>query len=562
MTAPDVVGIASATNDSIAFPVNVPAGTTDGDLLIAVVASDWNTDAANSFPTPAWTKLTTSSYSGGTDAWHTALYARVASSEPASYTVGLGTSSANVAAIMRITGWDSAGGIAGAVKEVAPVITGTGTTAPSIVPWGTDDLLLTFHGGEFSGSAARTWLPPAGMTEILDLQSTVWTSLEINTLANPSNPSGSKVATPSTGTDNGVGCTISIKSASGGAAVVQDANPTWFPSFMQGPQWPSFMQRTPPSFDSGVVASSTTPVGADLGIVWNTRATLGDTLQAVWDTRAPAGKDLGLVWNTRIPLGDTLQLIWDTRAAVGDTLQAVWDTREAVGDPLQVVWNTRAAIGDPLQLLWDVRVPIGDTLQAVWDVRLAVGDPLGLVWDVRAPVGDSLQLVWDVQSPLTAIGKDLSFLWNTKAAIGDPLQLVWDTRIAVGDPLQLIWNTRISVGDPLQLIWNTREAVGDPLQLIWNTRQAVGDPLQLIWNTRTSVGDPLQFLWNTRAPSGKELQLLWNVLSLVPEIIVDIEVTIGPTRRRNRALILPTRKGIAIGNTRKGWIVGETRKDR
>lgn len=244
MTAPLVAGVASNDGDSISFPVSVPAGTADLDLLIGVVSSDWGADSANAFPTPAWTKLTTSSYSGGTDAWHTAIYARIASSEPASYTVSLAPSSGNVAAILRITGWDSAAGIAGAVKEVAPVAVVGGVTtlaAPSIVPAGGDDLLITFHGGEASGSGARTWTQPPGMSEQLDRQSTIWTSLEVSILDSPSNPSGTKTATVSATIDNGAACTISIKAVAGGAAAVVDGNTAWFPAFMSGTGFPEFM---------------------------------------------------------------------------------------------------------------------------------------------------------------------------------------------------------------------------------------------------------------------------------------------------------------------------------
>lgn len=215
MAAPVVAAVASADNDSIAYTVAVPAGTANGDLLIGVVASDWGTDAGNAFPA-GWTKLTTASYSAGTNAFHIALYARVASSEPATYTVAL-DAAASVAAILRITGWDSAAGIATAVKQVAPSTTGTGRTAPSIVPAGTDDLLLTFHGAEISGSGANTWTPPTGMTEDVDRQSTIWTSLEVTHLASPSNPSGTKAATPSINVNTGAACTLSIKAPGGGS---------------------------------------------------------------------------------------------------------------------------------------------------------------------------------------------------------------------------------------------------------------------------------------------------------------------------------------------------------
>lgn len=227
-TAPVVATVASANNNTAGYPVSVPTGTVDNDLLIGVVASDFGTFAGNVLGT-GWTALTTSTYDGGTNAFHIGLWARVASSEPASYTVSL-DSSDSVSAILRITGWDLSSGIAGAVKQVAPSTTGTGTTAPSIVPAAANDLLLTFHAAENSAGGARTWTPPAGMTEWVDRQSSTWTTLEVCALENPANPSGTQTATPSAAVDTGAACTLSIKAPgtgggfTGSAAVTEAAD--------------------------------------------------------------------------------------------------------------------------------------------------------------------------------------------------------------------------------------------------------------------------------------------------------------------------------------------------
>ena len=226
MAAPDVAAVASANSTTNDVVVAVPAGTTNGDLLIAVNASDWSSFANNDVPAAFKTgtggiTLGTSDYDAGTDGFHMALGARIANSEPANYTFPVGPASGNVAAILRITGHDSTPVIA----QVAPSTTGSGAQAPSIVPNGSDDLLLTFHGAETTSGGSRTWTPPTGMTEVVDRQEDIWTFLLVAKLQNPSNPSGIKTATPSSGIDNGVGCTISIKAAAAGGTnlVIQDA---------------------------------------------------------------------------------------------------------------------------------------------------------------------------------------------------------------------------------------------------------------------------------------------------------------------------------------------------
>lgn len=267
MTAPVVASPATTgSSNSASYTVAVPTSTANGDLLIGVVASDFGTSAGNSFPA-GWTALTTSTYDGGTDAFHVKLYARVAASEPASYTISHDNSD-SVAAILRITGWDSASGIAGAIKQVAPSTTGTGTTAPSLTPFGADDLLITFHGAESSAGGSRTWTPPTGMTEQADRQSTTWASLEVNSLANPSTPSGTKVATPSASVDTGAACTISIKALGGGSGGT----------------------ATPAATSTTVAAPHATPVVSDAGTpaATSTVVALPQAVPSVSDAGTPA----------------------------------------------------------------------------------------------------------------------------------------------------------------------------------------------------------------------------------------------------------------------------------
>lgn len=222
-----VDGVASA-NGTSNYTCNVPARTSDGtspngDLLIGVVASDWNTLANNTLPLASWTALTTSDYDGGSNQMHIGLFARVASSEPANYTVTIGGGADSVAAIVRVKDWDQAAGIATAVKQIAPAVIAAGTgamAAPSIVPAGSDDLLMTFYSVDgANGGGTLSWTPPSGMTEVVDRQSTTWTSLEVASLQPAANPSGTKTAVTSpTNHGKGAACTIAIKSAAGGGS--------------------------------------------------------------------------------------------------------------------------------------------------------------------------------------------------------------------------------------------------------------------------------------------------------------------------------------------------------
>lgn len=211
-------GVATVTSNTGTgnYLVNVPASTANGDLLIAVNASDWSTLALEDVPA-GFTGLTTSRYDGGTNAIHIALGYRIASSEPANYTFAGGGGSDSAGALVRITGHDSTP----VIVQIAPTsfVAGSGATnAPSLNPNSTDDLLICIGVADgANGGGALTWTAPSGMTEHIDVQSSTFTSLTVASLQSPSTPSGVKTFTPSAAHDKGACCTISIKSAAGGA---------------------------------------------------------------------------------------------------------------------------------------------------------------------------------------------------------------------------------------------------------------------------------------------------------------------------------------------------------
>lgn len=207
------VASVSSGNGTSNYNVTKPTGTADGDLLIGIVASDWNTLVNNNFTTGSWTALTTSDYDGGLNQMHVAISRRIAASEPADYTVGIGGGADSVAAVLRITGHDPTP----VIGEVAPTVVSAGSgaiNAPSIVPAGVDDLLICIGAVDgANGGGSLNW-PIVGLTEHVDRQSTTWTSLVVASLASPSNPSGTKALATSPGNHNkGAACTLTIKSA-------------------------------------------------------------------------------------------------------------------------------------------------------------------------------------------------------------------------------------------------------------------------------------------------------------------------------------------------------------
>lgn len=203
----------SGTNN---YAVAVPEGTVDGDLLIAVNASDWSTLASCGVPA-GFAALTTAQYDGGTNQVHIALGWRDAASEPGSHEFPGGGGADSSGALLRITGHDTTP----VIVEVAPVAVTAGTgaiNAPSLTPSGADDLLICIGVVDgANGGGTLTWtIDGAGLTEHVDQQSGDWTSLVVGSLSSPPSPSGARTLVTSPANHNkGAAVAISIKSAAG-----------------------------------------------------------------------------------------------------------------------------------------------------------------------------------------------------------------------------------------------------------------------------------------------------------------------------------------------------------
>ncbi len=138
--------------------VNRPTGTVDGDVLIATAAYAGGTLT----PPAGWTLAISQVATGAT----LAIYRRVASSEPASYTWGLSTTDALAVAISTYYNVNTSTPVAAGGSQANA--SGTAMTAPTITPAAPSGLLL--FAGAVAGNIRAT--APAGMGEDADAGTT------------------------------------------------------------------------------------------------------------------------------------------------------------------------------------------------------------------------------------------------------------------------------------------------------------------------------------------------------------------------------------------------------
>lgn len=136
--------------------INVPAGTTDGDCMLAFVLTGTATTAATQ---ASWTTL--DSQTGGPTV---KSFSRIASSEPASYTFTVVDAQASIGGIVTYSGSHATT----PVNQHAAFnrLTSTTNVSATTVTPSVDACMIVFIGGSGAGASMT---PPSGYTERVDV---------------------------------------------------------------------------------------------------------------------------------------------------------------------------------------------------------------------------------------------------------------------------------------------------------------------------------------------------------------------------------------------------------
>jgi hypothetical protein len=206
-----LVGAASIGGNAASLSCPKPGGTDSvTDQLIA-----WHTNddgLYSSLTAAGWTLL--AGRDQGTSEMHTKLWARLPDAS-ASYAFATGSEDCCVTiATVR--------GAAPFASWIIPPLTGSMTnsttrTAPSVPAGPTTGALLFSYASAAPLDTAATWTPPAGMTEIADVQSRTHAIHGVAVLADPPIPTGERTWTCSTSTfwntSGGIGASVLIPPA-------------------------------------------------------------------------------------------------------------------------------------------------------------------------------------------------------------------------------------------------------------------------------------------------------------------------------------------------------------
>ncbi len=208
-------GVILALRPAPALPsltLNVPAGTVAGDVMLASLI---RRSSGVSVTAPGgWTLIRQVTQSNPNSSALTTYYRVADGTEPPAYTWTFGSAGFGGAAggIASFTGVDNNAPIDDEAGNATP--SAVAHTAPSVTTTMPDDMLVTIHG--FTSS--RTWSPPAGMTEMVDISSLppddpVGVSIEINyeLIAAPGS-TGTRTATASGSADSGATQSVALRS--------------------------------------------------------------------------------------------------------------------------------------------------------------------------------------------------------------------------------------------------------------------------------------------------------------------------------------------------------------
>jgi len=224
MTAPSLRAVATANDTAVTqLIISVPSGTVNGDGLILAIAVRGG--SGTTVNTPAgWTQELTQNQGTGP---RLSIFRRVASSEPANYTVTWSGGS-----------FDAAGGIYAAQgSDTTTLVDASGSqgnassasvTAPTITTTVADCLLLFFGAAQ----AGPTWTADGAMSERWDVQSSGGTKIsstcDDQTLG-AAGATGTRTATISSGQNN-IGALVALRPLAGGSSGAGDLSPLRAPA--------------------------------------------------------------------------------------------------------------------------------------------------------------------------------------------------------------------------------------------------------------------------------------------------------------------------------------------
>ena len=157
------VAATSAGSSGTTLTINRPAGTAACDVMVAAVA--FRPETAAITPPAGWTLVRRIDNSNIRENSLAVYYKVAGSSEPASYSWTLSTSTGIVGGIRSFRGVDTADPID--VENGQNTSSGLSHATPSVTTTVAYTMLVTSHGF----SSAATWTAPAGMTEAFDVAS-------------------------------------------------------------------------------------------------------------------------------------------------------------------------------------------------------------------------------------------------------------------------------------------------------------------------------------------------------------------------------------------------------
>jgi len=504
--AATVRAVAASATSAATTSVTVakPTGTVDGDVVYFVVSTLGN---ATVTPPTGLTFLREDANGTASSDSKIRTYRRVASGEPADYTFTFSTSDTHNVAIVAVQGADTT------TPEDATTVgqanaSSTSCVAPAITTASADTLLL-FCG---AASAARSWTPPAGMTEQVDVAAGKALTVAAEAVA-AAGSTGTRTATLSSARQN-CGQLIAVRSAAAAAV------PTFRAASSAGPG----------IVTSVTVAKPTGVVDDDLMVM--AIATVGDSTPTL-----PSGWALHTEVKAGTTENDSYLLVYYKKAASEPADYTIsFSTTDNHGVAVAAYDNVHTS--SPFDATPSSRINASSTSCTADEVTTGSADamlvfvgacdasrtftpPSGMseradVFAVSGSAGMGLEIADEARPTAGATGTRTATLDTARAntAILLALRAVGSTT-AVGQSVQAVWHLRAPAGSPLEARHNTAAVVGKPLEGRWNVLSAVATLLDSRWAELAAVSVQREALFHVRGGIGVLRDGRWHVQTLV-----------------------------------------------
>jgi len=249
-------------------------------------------------------------------------------------------------------------------------------------------------------------------------------------------------------------------------------------------------------------------------VTWRVRGRAAATRTARWRVRATALAASPVRWTTVAHLAVTRAARWSTRTARTTARTARYGVRVSAGTvTAPASWSVRRRVRGPRVVRYNVTgAPnrAGTTRTLAWNTRAQVTGRPRLRWQVRTSHAENNRVLrWRVASRVAVTRRAR---WHVRAVRAVTRRARWSVRfVAAAVDRVVVWDTHARLARTGRVRWSVRVRAARARTARWRVRVRVTTARTVRWSVRHTAGRVRGLLWRTRALQRVVARARWSV---------------------------------------------------